>query len=64
MRLKLRVTKKIINYLFKIMIKTIKNYMLVLTKQLIQKQQNVLTGYKPVIGFKVDRTGQGQINTL
>ena len=37
---------------------------LVLTKQLIQKQQNVLTGYKPVIGFKVDRTGQGQINTL
>ncbi len=37
---------------------------LVLTKQLIQKQQNVLTGYKPVIGFKVDRTGQGQTNAL
>jgi|TARA_B100000927_G_scaffold221429_1_gene181348 hypothetical protein len=30
---------------------------LILTKQVIQKYQNELTGYKPVIGFKVDRTG-------
>ena len=37
---------------------------LVLTKQLIQQHQNKLTGYKPVIGFNVDRTGQGQINEL
>ena len=74
MRLKHRVTKKITNYLFKIMIKKIKNLALhhlfsdwlntednvqnlVNLKLTIQNKQNELTGYKPVIGFKVDRTG-------
>ena len=74
MRLKHRVTKKITNYLFKIMIKKIKNLVLhhlfsdwlntednvqnlVNLKLTIQNKQNELTGYKPVIGFKVDRTG-------
>ena len=53
-----KIKNLVLHHLFSDWLEQEKNVQnLVNLKLTIQNKQNALTGYKPVIGFKVDRTG-------